>query len=269
MPRPTSYASAPAVRRARRRARWQGAAMGALLAVTLPQLLSTGLLGMAALLVAGVGLGAWIGGTRVRWLLPLAAFGLVALLGVVVSTPLAGRLADRLVREDPLQRADAVVTLSSGSSREGTLDSYGTERLLGALELLADGWAPALVRTELPPEWPSTAGDVERLTRLAGLDVPILAAGPVESTRDEAVAVARLAAERGWRRIILVTSPVHSARAAAVFEGAGLTVISRPCRDRVAFRSEPSWPAIRLDVFQGWLHEEAGWVLYSARGWVR
>ena len=93
--------------------------------------------------------------------------------------------------------------------------------------------------------------------------------GPARNTRAEAVAVADLARREGWRHVVVVTSPLHSKRACAAFEGAGLTVACRPSEERkFAVASLPS-PGDRIPAFREWLYESVAWVVYRWRGWVR
>ncbi len=206
-----------------------------------------------------------------------AAGGLGAALYVMaVATPIFPRAARGLIREDQIQKADAVIVLSSATTRERRLDQHGFIRTIEAMRLVSDGWARTLVRTEVGGDFPKTEvggdfpkpdADVAELARLCGRpEIEVI--GPVHSTRDEAVQFADLARARGWNKVILVTSPYHSARAAAVFERAGVKVISRPCPEREFAPSAPRSVRERLAVLRWWLYEQVRWVLYRARGWV-
>src|SRR5437763_1587374 len=53
--------------------------------------------------------------------------------------------------------------------------------------------------------------------------------GANEDTHDEALKVRVLATERGWHRVLLVTSANHMRRASGVFRAQGLEVIPVPC----------------------------------------
>jgi len=56
----------------------------------------------------------------------------------------------------------------------------------------------------------------------------ILITEPVQNTQEEAIAVAKLAKEKGFSSITLVTSAFHMQRAQLLFEKVGLTVIPYP-----------------------------------------
>jgi len=101
------------------------------------------------------------------------------------------------------ESADAIVTLSG---------DHG-ERLPVALDLLERGVAPTLV----------FAGTIDRAEEeemcrdgWRGREVLCLRPDP-DSTRHEARATADLARERGWRRIVVVTSSHHALRAGLLF----------------------------------------------------
>ncbi|MEM7274964.1 MAG: YdcF family protein, partial [Actinomycetota bacterium] len=100
---------------------------------------------------------------------------------------------------------DAVVVLAGGSG----------ERLGRALELLEDPAGPVadtLVLSIGNGAWPG-AGPVEVSCGDRGA-VDVICFEPVpDSTKGEAIAIGRLAEERGWRRIALVTSDYHLHRA--------------------------------------------------------
>jgi uncharacterized SAM-binding protein YcdF (DUF218 family) len=146
-------------------------------------------------------------------------FTLIVIVGIAA---LAGRLlmpyaAKQLMRSDPLQRADIIVVL--GSSRY--------ERTIEAGTLFREGWAPRILLMRPSDETRDSTRDRLGLHFPVFLDtqrdvlnqmhVPpsAVALSPTtqESTRDEAVAVADYARQNGFRRIIIVTSPYHTARA--------------------------------------------------------
>jgi hypothetical protein len=205
--------------------------------------------------------------TRLRWLFWTLA-GMTAALFVLVSmTPVFPRAARGLIRRDGLRRADVVVVLGSATTRERKLDETAFIRMVDGMQLIHDGWAETLIWTRVGGAFPRADDDVERLADLCG-NPKIESVGPVNSTRDEAVRVAQVAQERGWKTVILVTSPYHSARASAAFRRTGLTVISRPSVEREFAPSAPRSNRERVEVFRWWLYEQVRWLLYRARGWV-
>jgi uncharacterized SAM-binding protein YcdF (DUF218 family) len=107
------------------------------------------------------------------------------------------------VQDEP-RRADAVVVLAGDHLRLGK-----------ALELMTRRVAPTLVISDgLARGW----RQANRLCR-GGARFRVLCFRPEPySTRGEAHAVARMAAARGWRSVLVVTSTYHVTRARLLFD---------------------------------------------------
>jgi uncharacterized SAM-binding protein YcdF (DUF218 family) len=199
-----------------------------------------------------------------------ALVGSVALLGVlwlaVAFTPLTPWLAQGLVRRDPLRPADAVVVLASSLQKDGELTPTSMSRLLHALELVSQGQAPRLVLTEIRPPMRSYAEPARALLQALRIDTELLVVGPVYNTREEAALVKKLFAERGFKSLILVTSPTHTRRAAATFEKQGLTVLCSPSVETWFDLETFDTADDRLFGFSSILHERLGLLLYRLRG---
>ena len=155
----------------------------------------------------------------------LAATALLAA-GLVVLAAAAHRPALRfvgraLVVEDALAHADAVVIMAGGiPSREAT-----------AAGLYRNGWAPRVVLSN-----DFTPDRVRELIALGARrldyqgeslfvlekhgvppDAIVTLSVPIKTTETELRHVAETARARGWRRVILVTSPLHSRRVKLVW----------------------------------------------------
>lgn len=137
----------------------------------------------------------------------------------------------------PLSPPDRVVNVGEAS-----------ERLEAGLALWQAKKAPWLVFTCGRAPWsnlPETEG--VQVARLAvGRGVPadqIQVTREVGNTADEARAVRDLMAERGWKRIILVTSAWHMRRAARQFRKAGVDFVAFP----VDYQVTPLQPLTLLD----------------------
>jgi uncharacterized SAM-binding protein YcdF (DUF218 family) len=216
----------------------------------------------------GAGLGALLALTPLRR--PLA--GLVGLLGLgfllVAFTPLCAWLYAGLARRDAPAPADAVCVSASRLQQDGEPTTTAMNRLVHALELLGEGRAPRLVLTELPPPQPSYAAVARPLMRRLGLRAELIALGPVGNSRDEALAFAALCRQRGFRRVVLVTSPTHSRRAAAAVEHEGVAVVSSPCLETRFDLERLDRADERLGAFGNLLHERVGLLVYARRGWI-
>jgi len=162
-----------------------------------------------------------VGHTR-RWVARLVA---AALLAVVVCShqlwlPLMARA---LVVDHPPQPADAILVLGGGQG----------ERLERGLELYNEGYAPLLITSGEPPLLPGFETPFAELAAdyLAERGIPredIIVLPDTTSTREEADHSLRLARERGWRTLLVVTAEHHSRRAwltfRKVYRGSGVNV---------------------------------------------
>jgi uncharacterized SAM-binding protein YcdF (DUF218 family) len=107
------------------------------------------------------------------------------------------------------------------------------------------------------------------LMKKLGIRGDLLTVGPALNTRGEAQLVAELHRQNGWRSVLLVTSPLHSRRAALAFESAGLEVISSPSWEPRYDLETLDRPGERLQAFGSLLHERVGLWWYRRRGFIR
>jgi uncharacterized SAM-binding protein YcdF (DUF218 family) len=190
-----------------------------------------------------------------RW--PLIA-ALVAL--YLSSMPLVGnRLARGLESRypglaiDQVENADAIVPLGGifgPPAADGFLPNVGEagERLEAGITLWQRKKAAWLVFTGGRTPWAKQAevegAAAKRVAIARGIPAEhILVTREVGNTSDEAQAVEGLMRERGWRKIILVTSAGHMPRAARLFRKAGVDFIPFP----VDFQIDPDSPLTLLD----------------------
>ena len=150
--------------------------------------------------------------------------------------PILTYLGGYLIVEHPPKRSDLIVCLGGGNIERGLATAEAFEKGLGrwiflSREALPDGYK------YLQGKGVSYPQSIDLLISLLGdLGVPpsafIVPDKPVKSTFDEANAVKRLSKERGYRSLILITSPTHSRRAwltyREVFGGGGVRIIMRP-----------------------------------------
>ena len=221
-----------------------------------------------------------------------AALGaLAALIWTVGATPLPGSLLASIehpwvgVKRAELPTADAVVLLGGflAPSREEVAQVHfnmSADRAVGALELIRLEKSKTLVvsGSAFTSDGESfvEADLFKQLVderRLGGPEV--ISLGGCKHTRHEAEKVAKLAQDRGWKRILLVTSANHMRRAAAVFRtttslevipapGAFLTSASIVTQDSVDVVPRAAG-FVKLETF---LHEHIGWRIYRWRGWI-
>ena len=243
-----------------------GALAGALAGFLLRDL---GLLSAASAWVPASLAGALVGASR--WLRAwLGAVSIVTLFWLAVAfTPRPRLLCRGLTRYDLVPKsADAAIVLGSRLQADGEATTTAESRLLRALELFAQGLAAPLVVTEAPPPAASHARLAREMAGRLGVRIDVLAVGPVRTTHEEAVAVAALCRARGFRHVILVTSPLQSLRGALALEHEGLVVSSAPAKETAYDLERLDRPTERLLAFADATHEWLGLLYYRTRNWV-
>jgi uncharacterized SAM-binding protein YcdF (DUF218 family) len=156
--------------------------------------------------------------------LRLAVVGLTAALVIlaVAALPSALRFVGRaLVVEDALAAADAVVIVAGGiPTREATAAGL-YRRGWAPFVVLSNNSTPDRVRELIAPGVRRFDYQGESRLVLEKHGVPaeaiVALSLPVNTTEEELKLVAEAARARGWRRVILVTSPQHSRRVKLVW----------------------------------------------------
>jgi len=130
----------------------------------------------------------------------------------LVRRPILRFAAESWIIEDPLDKADAIIVLGG--------DNFYADRATRGAQLFREGKAAVMVASgrRLRPN----AGIAELMEHdLAERGVPgdkiVRFAQDADSTLEEAQALAKLAKERKWHSIIVVTSNFHTRRARYIF----------------------------------------------------
>jgi uncharacterized SAM-binding protein YcdF (DUF218 family) len=206
--------------------------------------------------------------TRLKRLAALAVVALGILWLLVAFTPLTAWLAEGLARRDPPAAADAVFVNASSIHPTGELTGTAMSRLLHGVELVAERQAPVLVLSDLKKPYPPYSGAAKALMENLGIVRELETVGESVNTRDEAVSLARLCRERGWKRVIVVTSPYHSRRACSAVEREGLSVVCSPSVETGYDVKGLARSDDRRVAFSAAIHERIGLWLYALRGWL-
>src|SRR5579864_2641318 len=110
--------------------------------------------------------------------------------------------------EDKLEHSDAVIVLSD--------DNFYADRATRAVQVYRQGLAPLVVasgRKLRPYAGIAELMEHDLVERGGPKDKILRVAHDADSTREEAQALAQVAAQRKWRAVILVTSNYHTRRA--------------------------------------------------------
>ncbi|KQR27801.1 hypothetical protein ASF71_04135 [Deinococcus sp. Leaf326] len=241
----------------------------AVLAALLGEVRAPAPLLLGVILLCGA-LGAW---RPTRLLLGWGAGLLAAAVALCLLTPvLRGPLNALTVSQLPV-RADAVVVLGAGvQCGAGTLEATSLTRLVRGLELWRAGYAPTVTVSQqsglIGPHECAKMSDLER-AHIAALypagGPEVLTLRTVTTTRDEAARVGAYARERGWRRVLIVTSPWHARRTQALFRAQGVDAVSVPAPES-RFDYGLLYPHDRLAALRVLLYEGLSRVKFAVGG---
>jgi uncharacterized SAM-binding protein YcdF (DUF218 family) len=212
-----------------------------------------------------------------------AAFTAVTL--AVIFTPAANMLARTLVVPEDLRSAEIIVVLGGGAYENGSLGGASNERLLYAVTLFRDGYAPYLlftggsivdtkekiVHTVLKRSGAesidvSEAQVMYSMALKTGIPAGALALDATSTNTFENLVHAKgYMDEKGLGKCLLVTSPTHMRRAALIAEKLKMDCRPAPVPDYTPYRRGA---VDRLSLFMEVLWEYAGLVLYRVYGYI-
>ena len=224
---------------------------------------------------------------RARLAAGLQGVGLLAL--YVCATEPVANLMQRWVEAgavstyQPGEVYDAVIVLggmvdADATERSGRPEyTPAVERILRGFELLREGRARQVLLSagtlDTRPGALVEAEVLERQLLLWGVEPGrIVTEGRSRNTRENALESERLIRERGWRKLVLVTSAAHMPRALGTFEAVGLhpdtlvvDVRAHDWHPRLAW-----WQprASNLAAVTDALRELFGRLVYRLRGWA-
>ncbi len=166
-----------------------------------------------------------------------------------------------MVVADPLQKVDALVILAGNEN----------ERIAAGAQLFQEGYADWFVLTDMRLDIPNSSGiysaNVKRKAVERGVAEQriLISSGQVSTTGEEVTRLRDFTLSKGFRSLIVITSPFHTRRARMLlheaFRGSGVTVIVRPAMNYV-YHAETWWrnPADRAlteleyaKIFAHWL----------------
>jgi uncharacterized SAM-binding protein YcdF (DUF218 family) len=132
----------------------------------------------------------------------------------LVRRPILRFTAESWIIEDALDKADALIVLGD--------DNFYADRATRGAQLFREGKAPVIVasgRRLRPNAGIAELMEHDLVERGVPRDKIVRFTHDADSTLEEARALARLAKERKWRSVIVVTSNFHTRRARYIFQG--------------------------------------------------
>ncbi len=158
-----------------------------------------------------------------KWL--ISVLSIIFLSSLYITHPLYLRpLGHFFVVSDPLEKSDAIIVLDG----DYPLD----ERLLHAIQLWQQGYAPVVILSAKLAQW-QTFEDYPTWRHAMKLkifpaDALLSAAHNADSTKGETAHLLKFVREHNFRKIIIVTSNYHTRRARGIFrkewKGSGVDV---------------------------------------------
>ncbi|MCB1325271.1 MAG: YdcF family protein [Spirochaetales bacterium] len=201
----------------------------------------------------------------------------------LVSGALIGMLEDRYarLRVSEAPQVDAVVILGGAVNPliggETPEFNAAVDRLLTGMDFLRAGKSRRIVLSGgsgllLQRGEPEAIVLKQWLESRLPRDIEIISEDRSRNTAENSQFTARIARERNWARVLLVTSAFHMPRSVACFEQAGLSVIPAPTdyyRADVFAGPEALFPsASALNVTTMALKEYAGLLAYWLAGYI-
>jgi uncharacterized SAM-binding protein YcdF (DUF218 family) len=187
----------------------------------------------------------------------------------------------RIDAPDQAAGVQAIVVLSGGARLSGelTLDQLDgsalrvlegarLHKLLGGPVVIVSGGS---VGAKIRPR-PEAAAMHAAMVALGVPPSKVVMEDRSQTTRDQAVILRTLLAERHIDRFVLVTSPTHLSRSVAAFRNAGMNPIpaASPLRSestRSFWTPIPDWDS--LAISDAAIYDGVAWLYYWQRGWLR
>jgi uncharacterized SAM-binding protein YcdF (DUF218 family)/glycosyltransferase involved in cell wall biosynthesis len=199
------------------------------------------------------------------------AEGVVALVVaylLLFQTPLVWMLASPLQVAEAPRAADAIVVFAGGVGESGEAGGGYQERVKQAVDLYRAGYAPRMIFSS---GFVFAFQEAEVMRGLAVANgVPaeaIVLETQARNTKENVTLSHSLLAQRGWRRILLVSSPFHMRRATMVWKklAPDVDVVATPVPQSQFYAHDRG---ASLTQIRGLAQEYAAIVLYWWRGWV-
>lgn len=177
---------------------------------------------------------------------------------------------------------DAVIVLGGGVDPDAAATSGETElnaaaeRALRGWELVRSGKARFVLLSAgtLDPD-PAAVPEstiLSKQLKLWGLDPAQIVEEPKSrNTRENAAECAKIVADRGWKKLLLVTSAAHMPRALGCFRVAGLDPDTLPVDHRSSSKPARGFAprATNLNASTDAIRELAGRVIYRVMGYAK
>lgn len=201
---------------------------------------------------------------RIAW----ATVSVLAIYLLFFYSPFIWLVAEPLRVVVPPQRADAIVVFAGGVGESGKAGGGYQERVKHAVGLYQAGYSPRLIFSS-GFVFAFKEAQVMRMLAIS-LGVPgdaILLEQSAGNTYENVAFVKKILERRGWRRILLVSSPFHMRRSLLTFWRVApeIEVVPAPAASS-QFYAHGAWAT--LEQIRGILQEYAAIGYYWWKGWI-
>jgi len=197
-----------------------------------------------------------------------AAAAAVAVYLLVFQTPLVWWLASPLKLSDSPRPADAIVVFAGGVGESGQAGGGYQERVKRATDLYRSGLAPHVVFSSGYVYAFQEAEIMKALAVANGIpDTAIVLEKRAANTYQNVLYSRDIVERRGWRRVLLVSSPYHMRRAVLTWHHAAPDIDVTPTPPSFSQFYEHEHGA-SLDQIRGLAQEYAAILVYWWRGWI-
>jgi uncharacterized SAM-binding protein YcdF (DUF218 family)/glycosyltransferase involved in cell wall biosynthesis len=177
-------------------------------------------------------------------------------------------IAEPLRIEQPPQQADAIAVFGGGVGEAGRPGESTVERARFGANLYLGGFAPYVVFSSGYAYKSNDAEDMKLIAVSMGLrNESIILEQKANSAYENVRYVAQIAREKGWRSLLVVSSPYNMRRVQLVFDkwGNGLRVTYTPVPGPKFY--DPNLGS-RWAQFRAIIHEYLGILYYWWNGWI-
>jgi uncharacterized SAM-binding protein YcdF (DUF218 family) len=194
---------------------------------------------------------------------------LAAIYILLTATPVAYYYGAPLLTESDAHPSDVIVLLSSGQLDADWLTPDAAQRLLGALRLYREGYAPAIIssgsqhgaglhQAELQAAWLARAGVPPGALIIESTSI---------RTYESGLEVRRIMQQRGWKSAVVVTSQMDVPRVRLVFRKLGVATSYLPVPEFKRPRGIDYFRSATALSYHA-TYEYAGLVYYKLKGWI-
>jgi len=204
--------------------------------------------------------------------------GVLGVYLLLFYTPFIWFLASPLKISQPLKEADCIVVFGGGVGESGNAGQGYEERVQYAVRLYEEDFAKNIIFSS---GYSYAFKETDVMKALAvSLGVPekaILVESEAANTYQNVLFTKKIIDQKGWKNILLVSSPYHMRRVQFVFKNidSGINITYTPLPNSLFYsrktrdeEGQKIWRQTNLTQIDGIVHEYLGILYYWYKGWI-